>query len=66
LTGLLIGVLDFKAAMLTGQLSFAMTDDLRLALGGVGYLSSRDFSVFYGFEYDNRAFLELRWDFNLL
>ncbi|HEY6878588.1 MAG TPA: hypothetical protein VI299_11250 [Polyangiales bacterium] len=58
-----IGVTEFNAAAARLELSYQLRDAVRLAAGAVGYLPSDHFGVFYGFERNHRAYLNLRWDF---
>jgi hypothetical protein len=60
---LCIGVTEFNAFAARGELSYALSDALRAALGGVSYLPSTRFGPFYGFERHDRVYLNLRWSF---
>jgi hypothetical protein len=63
LVALCIGLSDFNALAGRIELSYLLTDDLRAALGAVAYLPSDDFGPFYGFERNDRLYLNLRWSF---
>lgn len=60
---LCIGVTEFNAFAARAELSYALSDALRAALGGVSYLPSSHFGPFYGFERHDRVYLNLRWSF---
>jgi hypothetical protein len=62
---LVIGITDFNAAIFTGDLRVELADGLWLAAGGVAYLSNAHFGPVYGFERNDRVYLDLRWDFAL-
>jgi len=58
----LIGAPRVNAWAVRADLSYALQDRLELALGYVTYQPSRDFGPFYGFERNDRVFLNVRWD----
>jgi hypothetical protein len=60
---LCIGVSEWNAFAGRAELSYAILDDLRLALGAVSYQPSSHFGPFYGFERNDRVYLNLRWSF---
>jgi hypothetical protein len=62
----LIGLTDFNAALGRGELGYVLADGLRLVLGYIAYLPGDEFGPFYGFERNDRLYLDLRWDFSLL
>ncbi|MDB4973556.1 MAG: type 3 domain protein [Myxococcaceae bacterium] len=59
---LLIGLKPFNALAARAELSYALMDAVRAAVGVVSYLPSEHFGPFYGFERNDRAYLNLRWD----
>jgi hypothetical protein len=64
--GALIGIERFNGAFATADLRIVLAANTNLAFGGVIYLPGSEFGPFYGFEANNRAYVELRWDFALL
>jgi hypothetical protein len=62
LFGLLIGLPRVNAWAARAELSYALMDNINVALGFVMYRPSDQFGVFYGFEHVDRVFLNLRWD----
>jgi hypothetical protein len=60
---LCIGVSDWNAFAGRAELSYALSDDLRAALGAVSYQPSTRFGPFFGFERNDRVYLNLRWSF---
>jgi hypothetical protein len=60
---LCIGLTDFNALAGRAELSYAVSDGLRLALGAVSYQPSQKFGPFYGFERNDRVYANLRWSF---
>jgi hypothetical protein len=63
LVALCIGLSEFNAFAGRAELSYLLTDDLRAALGAVTYQPSAHFGPFYGFERNDRVYLNLRFSF---
>jgi hypothetical protein len=57
-----IGLVRFNALAGRAELSYALLDALRASLGYVHYQPSSQFGPFYGFERNDRLYLNLRWD----
>jgi hypothetical protein len=59
-----VGLEAFNGAFGRAELSYTVTDDVRIDVGYVVYFASPEFGPFYGFEHNDRAMLTLRWDFS--
>jgi hypothetical protein len=59
---LVIGVAPWNAAAGRIDVAYSPRDRLEISIGYVHYQPSHDFGYFYGFERNNRVFLNLRWE----
>lgn len=59
---LLVGLAPLNACIGRIELGYQLLDSLEVSLGLITYQPTREFGYFYGFERDDRIFLNLRWD----
>ncbi len=58
-----IGLFAYNAFAARAELSYALSDALRLSCGAVTFQPTRRFGPFYGFERNDRVYASLRWSF---
>lgn len=59
---LLTGIAPLNAFVGRIEIGYKPFDSLEVSLGFITYQPTREFGYFYGFERDDRIFLNLRWD----
>jgi hypothetical protein len=60
-----IGLSAYNALAARAELSYALSDVLRLSFGAVSFQPTHRFGPFYGFERNDRIYANLRWSFAL-
>jgi hypothetical protein len=63
--GVAVGVSPFNGALVRGEVAYALNDAIHLAVGYVHYAPTSQFGPFYGFEKNDRAYANFKWDFSV-
>lgn len=66
LLGVAVGVAPLNGAVMRAEVGYLFNDAVRVDLGYVHYVATSRFGPFYGFEDDDRVYVNLKWDFALL
>jgi hypothetical protein len=63
---MVFGVTDYRGLLARVELVYELMDALKLGAGYVTYQPHGELGPLFGFDDHDRAFVALRWDFQLL